>query len=95
MILKNEEFSFSRMLESINTMFSGQCLDKGQEYKCNIKGHIDDFYIGDNMKIRQVLINILGNAVKFTPAGGSISLQIQRTAQFDNKSTIQFVIANK
>lgn len=94
MILKNEEFSFSRMLESINTMFSGQCLDKGQEYKCNIKGHIDDFYIGDNMKIRQVLINILGNAVKFTPAGGSISLQIQRTAQFDNKSTIQFVIAD-
>ena len=92
MILKNEEFSFSKMLESINTMFSGQCLDKNQNYSCNIKGHVDDYYIGDNMKLRQILINILGNAVKFTPEGGNISLDIQRTAQFDDRSTLQFTI---
>ena len=94
MILKNEEFSFAKMLESINTMFSGQCLDKRQNYSCNIKDQIDDYYIGDNMKLRQVLINILGNAVKFTPEGGDISLTIQRTARFDGKSTLQFTIAD-
>ena len=94
MILKNEEFSFPKMLESINTMFSGQCLDKLQNYSCHIKGQVDDYYIGDNMKLRQVLINILGNAVKFTPEGGDISLTIQRTAQFDNRSTLQFTIAD-
>ena len=94
MILKNEEFSFSKMLESINTMFSGQCLDKRQNYSCNIKGQVDDYYIGDNMKLRQILINILGNAVKFTPEGGDISLDIQRTAQFDDRSTLQFTITD-
>ncbi|MBR2523707.1 MAG: response regulator [Clostridiales bacterium] len=94
MVLKNEEFSFSRMLESINSMFSGQCLDKNQTYACNITGQVDDYYIGDNMKLRQVLINILGNAVKFTPEGGTISLDIQRTAQFDDKSTLQFAISD-
>ena len=94
MILKNEEFSFSKMLESINTMFSGQCLDKQQNYSCNIKGQVDDYYIGDNMKLRQILINILGNAVKFTPEGGNISLDIQRMAQFDNRSTLQFTVAD-
>lgn len=91
-ILKNEEFSFSKMLESINTMFSGQCLEKNQNYSCNIKGQVDDYYIGDNMKLRQILINILGNAVKFTPEGGNISLDIQRIAQFDDRSTLQFTI---
>ncbi len=94
MILKNEEFSFPKMLESINTMFSGHCLDKAQNYSCNINGQIDDYYIGDNMKLRQVLINILGNAVKFTPEGGDISFTIQRTAQFDNRSTLQFTISD-
>ena len=94
LVLKNEDFSFSRMLEAINTMFNSQCQDKGLTYHCHINGHIDEAYIGDNMKLRQVLINILGNAVKFTPEGGSVSLNVERVAQFDGKSTIAFTIAD-
>ena len=56
--IRNEEFSFSKMLEQVNTIASGQCNEKGLEYNCHIKGNIDDYYIGDDMKIRQVLINI-------------------------------------
>lgn len=92
--LKHEEFSFQKLLEAINTMFSGQCQDKGLEYQCRINSDVDDYYIGDNIKLRQVLINILGNAVKFTPAGGKVELQIERTAQFDGKSTLCFSISD-
>ncbi|MBQ6622539.1 MAG: response regulator [Mogibacterium sp.] len=94
MTLRNEEFSFSKLLEHINTMFSSQCEEKGLEYNCRINGHLDDHYIGDAMKLRQVLINILGNAVKFTPAGGSVELTAEKVAGFDGKSTLRFTIAD-
>ena len=55
---------------------------------------VDDYYIGDSMKLRQVLINILGNAVKFTPAGGSVELQVERKAQYNGKSTLCFTVTD-
>ncbi len=92
--LKNEEFSFQKLLEAINIMFSGQCADKGLDYHCHINGQTDDYYIGDNMKLRQVLINILGNAVKFTPEGGSVSLLVEQKAKYDGKSTLCFTVSD-
>ena len=93
-VLKNEDFSFSKLLEQINTIFGAQCADKGLNYNCRVIGSVDARYIGDNMKLRQVLINILGNAVKFTPEGGSVELTIERTAHFDSRSTLRFTISD-
>ena len=89
--IKNEEFSFSKALEQVNTIISGQCRDKGIRYECRMKGRIDAYYIGDDMKLRQVMINILGNAVKFTPEGGTISFEIEDVARMGNKVTLRFV----
>ena len=92
--IKNEEFSFSQLIEQINAMISSQCQEKGLEYECHINGHVDDHYIGDDMKLKQVLINILGNSVKFTNAGGSVSMSVERIAHFDDKSTIRFILSD-
>ena len=94
MSLKNEEFSFSALLEQINTMFSTQSAEKGLRYNCRMKGTLDDCYIGDSMKLKQVLINILSNAIKFTPEGGDIDLTVERTAQFDGKSALRFTVSD-
>ena len=94
MILNNDKFSFMKLLEQINTLFSSQCMEKGLSYNCHINGDIDDFYIGDNTKVRQVIVNILSNAVKFTEEGGEVNLNVNRIAQYDGKSTLQFVISD-
>ncbi len=92
MVLRNEEFAFSKLMEQINVIFSGQCQEKGLEYDCRINGHLNDYYIGDSTKLRQVLINILGNAVKFTPVGGKVDFITEKTAGFDGKTTLRFII---
>ncbi|MBQ6439090.1 MAG: response regulator [Mogibacterium sp.] len=94
MTVKNEEFSFARALAQVNTIISSQCRDKDIEYECRVKGAIDDYYIGDEMKLRQVMINILGNAVKFTPAGGTVTFVVERITQFNGKTTLRFTISD-
>ena len=94
MTAKNEEFSFAKALAQVNTIISGQCRDKGIEYECRVKGDVDDYYIGDDMKLRQVMINILGNAVKFTPPGGTVSFVVEEAARFNGKTTLRFIISD-
>ncbi|MBQ4311400.1 MAG: PAS domain-containing protein, partial [Oscillospiraceae bacterium] len=92
MVLRNEEFSFRSMLEQINTMVMTQCSDKGLKYECRMVGGVSDFYIGDDMKLKQVLINILSNAIKFTEPGGEVTLTVERTTVFEDQTTIRFII---
>ena len=92
MVIRKEEFSFRNMLEQINTMVTSQCAEKGLHYECRMVGGVSDYYIGDDMKLKQVLINILSNAIKFTEAPGSVTLSVERTAVFEDHSTITFRI---
>ena len=89
-VLKNEEFSFREFLEPINIMISGQCADKGLQYECVPVGPIRDYYVGDEMKLKQVLINILGNSVKFTEAPGKVTLTVEETESEEDRCTLRF-----
>ena len=91
-VLRREEFSFSGMLEQINTMVMSQCEDKGLHYECSLLSPVNDYYIGDDMKLKEVLINILSNAIKFTDPGGSVRLTVERTAEYEDQSTLCFRI---
>ena len=92
MVIRKEEFSFRTMLEQINTMVMSQCGEKGLKYECKVMGGLNDYYIGDDMKLKQVLINILSNAIKFTDAPGSVTLSVERTAVYEDQSTVKFVV---
>ena len=90
MVLKDEEFSFREFIDQVNIIINGQCVDKGLEYECVIKGKINDYYVGDDMKLKQVLINILGNSVKFTEAPGKVTLTVEQTEQTDGVCRLRF-----
>ena len=90
--IRNEDFSFGDMLEEINTMIDAQCDDKGLTYECRVLGNVDDYYIGDDMKLKQVIINILGNAVKFTSKPGTVNFTVEEVSRKDGKAMVRFVM---
>ncbi len=92
MVIRHEVFSMSALLEQVNVMIGGQCRDKGLDWRWRMIGKADGYYIGDDMKLKQVLINILGNAVKFTPKGGSVDFSVERIAGFEGQSVFRFAI---
>ena len=94
MTVKNEEFSLAELLAQVNTMISGQCRDKGLAYECRVKDTVGGYYIGDEVKLRQVMLNILGNAVKFTPSGGTVTFVVESVARFHGKSTLRFTVTD-
>ena len=90
MTLKSEEFFFREFLDQINVMIRGQCEEKGLQYECTVVGQVRDYYIGDDLRLKQVLINILGNAVKFTNAPGRVMLSVEETGENETNRTLRF-----
>ena len=93
-ILRKGEFSLSAMLEQITSQVTSQCSDKGLTFECRILNQLDESYIGDDMKLKEVLLNILSNAVKFTDKPGSVTLTLEKTTEFDNQATLRFCISD-
>ena len=91
-VLRREEFSLRAVLEQINTMVLSQCAEKGLSYECRVIGDVGDRCIGDDMKLKQVLLNILSNAVKFTEAPGSVTLTVERAAAYADQTTVKFTV---
>ncbi len=75
-MLTNGEFALGLLLEEVNSVIAFQAKSKQQEYQVHSGGIQQDIFIGDKQKINEILVNILGNAVKYTPAGGKIDFYI-------------------
>ena len=90
MVLKEEEFSFRELLDQVCVIIGGQCEDKGLRFICNRNGTLSEYYIGDCLKIKQIIINILGNSVKFTDQPGTITFTVEQTAIQNDKAVLCF-----
>ena len=92
MVLKKEEFSFRDFLDQIGIIINGQCEDKGLVFALNISEPLDEYFIGDDLRLKQVVINILGNAVKFTDSPGTVTFSVEQSDLSDDSKLMQFTM---
>jgi signal transduction histidine kinase/CheY-like chemotaxis protein len=70
MQIDETEFDISEMLSRTCSLFSGQLSDKNLRFTLRVDRRINDLLVADLGKLRQILINFIGNAIKFTEQGG-------------------------
>jgi len=90
LMIDNTTFRLGELIEEAADILSIRAQEKGLELVCNTDIGLPSQFAGDEMRIRQILINLLGNAIKFT-AQGEVSVTARMTSPVYDKEGKKYV----
>lgn len=76
--IHEEPFNLAELISDVVELIHSQAAEKQQNVEVQLKRVKNEMVIGDPLRIRQVCINILSNAVKYTPEGGNIHVELRQ-----------------
>lgn len=83
--ITNEIFDVKGIISIISAMFYPQAKEKDIEFNISIESLTYEELIGDGMRFNQILVNLISNAIKFTPKGGKVDLIISQSLIKEDK----------
>jgi len=92
--LSEVEFSFERMLQRVANVVNYKIAEKRQKFSIYFDQNIPEFLIGDDQRLAQVVTNLVGNAVKFTPDEGAIAINTYFIREKDGLSEIKLSVTD-
>lgn len=94
LIMAREPFELKALLESVTAIIYSQCEARELSFEEVLVDTTENILIGDSVRVSQILLNILSNAVKFTPQGGKIRLEIREKNNVGDSLRLRFTIAD-
>ena len=92
--LIEKEFGLLQMLDNIEIMFAQRAAENNIDFRIIKEGLTGQTLIGDELRITQIIINIISNAIKFTPSGGKIIFQIRQTPADTSHVNLEFIVSD-
>ena len=92
--LSPTEFDFSKMIQRVVNVVNFRVDEKQQKLTVDIDKSIPEILVGDDQRLAQVITNLLGNAVKFTPERGDITLEAHLSEESDDTCTIKIAVCD-
>jgi len=86
-------FNLRDHVEESVRVLAAQAHEKGLELVCNVQPDVPEYAVGDVTRLRQILVNLLGNAVKFTEQG-EVALDVNLASQEHGKLGLQFAVSD-
>ncbi|KUJ59934.1 histidine kinase [Flavobacteriaceae bacterium CRH] len=86
-------FSINGLVDSVETLFSERIKEKRLTISSKVDNSIPDTLIGDATRLTQILVNLIGNAIKFTHQG-TVSIEVFNKKQNENEVIIGFKITD-
>jgi len=90
-LLEPREFQFRNMIDYVKSNHMHKINEKGLDFFLNVSPDIPENVIGDELRIAQILNNLLSNATKFTHVG-KIMVEVVKTAQFQDQIELFFFV---
>lgn len=92
-IAKNP-FDFKELLTGLSTLYYTQCKDKKITFDLQMSHVTEEHLVGDSLRVNQILLNLLSNALKFTPPGGKVQLLVRQTSRTNDMVYMQFEVTD-
>lgn len=93
MSIENVNFNIRQLIEEIVKMHSPRIVEKGLELNYTFSSTIPEFLVGDPNRLRQVLDNLISNAMKFTMSG-DIELLVKKVSATDDEIVLKFSVCD-
>lgn len=90
-VLEPRRFEVRAMMDYVKANHSNKINEKGLEFFVTISPEVPEYIIGDELRIVQILNNLISNATKFTMVG-KIVVEVVKTAQIDNRIELFFLV---